>query len=152
MEKDYIYLSNEVSVELIDNKISKIYDGCEWYQINGNESSIEEFEEFNLIHLDLPLNERNLINEYIYLKNNEDEVMYNQKLDENKINFVSEEAKEIFYLSLENESLEKENQQLKEDISFCLKSIKQEMEMSTDSRIRQEMLSCYQILSKWSDK
>ena len=45
-----------------------------------------------------------------------------------------------------------ENQQLKEDISFCLKSIKQEMEMSTDSRTKQEMLSCYQILSKWSDK
>ena len=72
MKKEYINLNNEVSVELIDNKISKIYDGCEWYQINGNESSIEEFEEFNLIHLDLPLNERNLINEYIYLKNNED--------------------------------------------------------------------------------
>lgn len=70
--KEYLNLNNEVSVELIDNKISKIYDGCEWYQINGNESSIEEFEEFNLIHLDLPLNERNLINEYIYLKNNED--------------------------------------------------------------------------------
>lgn len=72
MKKDYIYLSDDVSVELIDNKISKIYDGCEWYQINGNESSIEEFEEFNLIDLDLPLNERNLINEYIYLKNNKD--------------------------------------------------------------------------------
>ena len=48
--------------------------------------------------------------------------------------------------------LAEENQKLKEDISFCLKSIKQEMEMSTDSRTRQEMLSCYQILSKWSDK
>lgn len=72
MKKEYINLSNEVSVKLIDNKISKIYDGCEWYQINGNESSIEEFEEFNLMHLDLPLNERNLINEYIYLKNKED--------------------------------------------------------------------------------
>ena len=45
-----------------------------------------------------------------------------------------------------------ENQQLKEDISFCLKSIKQEMEMSIDSRTKQEMLSCYQILSKRSDK
>ena len=43
-------------------------------------------------------------------------------------------------------------QKQKEDISFCLKSIKQEMEMSTDSRTKQEMLSCYQILSKWSDK
>ena len=50
------------------------------------------------------------------------------------------------------EELEQENKQLKEDISFCLKSIKQEMEMSTDSRTKQEMLSCYQILSKWSDK
>ena len=48
--------------------------------------------------------------------------------------------------------LSEENQQLKEDISFCLKSIKQEMEMSTDSRTKQEMLSCCQILSKWSDK
>lgn len=45
-----------------------------------------------------------------------------------------------------------ENKKLKEDISFCLKSIKQEMEMSIDSRTKQEMLSCYQILSKWSDK
>ena len=48
--------------------------------------------------------------------------------------------------------LTEENKQLKEDISFCLKSIKQEMEMSTDSRTKQEMLSCYQILSKWSGK
>ena len=45
-----------------------------------------------------------------------------------------------------------ENQQLKEDILFCLKSIKQEMEISTDSRTRQEMLSCYQILNEWSNK
>ena len=47
---------------------------------------------------------------------------------------------------------QRETQQLKEDILFCLKSIKQEMEMSIDSRTKQEMLSCYQILSKWSDK
>lgn len=33
-----------------------------------------------------------------------------------------------------------ENQKLKEDILFCLKSIEQ------------EMLSCYQILNEWSDK
>lgn len=61
-----------------------------------------------------------------------------------------------FYDRDELEDLTKEyyleNQQLKEDISFCLESIKQEMEMSTDSRTKQEMLSCYQILSKWSDK
>ena len=48
--------------------------------------------------------------------------------------------------------LQEENKKLKEDISFCLKSIKQEMEMSTDSRTKQEMLSCYQILNEWSDK
>ena len=48
--------------------------------------------------------------------------------------------------------LTEENKKLKEDISFCLKSIKQKMEMSTDSRTKQEMLSCYQILSEWSDK
>ena len=52
----------------------------------------------------------------------------------------------------EIEQLKNENQQLKEDILFCLKSIKQEMGMSIDSRTKQEMLSCYQILSKWSDK
>lgn len=61
MKKEYINLSNEVSVELIDNKISKIYDGCEWYQINGNESSIEEFEEFNYATLELNDSERKII-------------------------------------------------------------------------------------------
>lgn len=50
------------------------------------------------------------------------------------------------------QELEQENEQLKEDILFCLKSIKQEMETSIDSRTKQEMLSCYQILNKWSDK
>lgn len=48
------------------------------------------------------------------------------------------------------DSLEKENKELKADISFCLKSIKQEMEMSTDSRTRQEMKSCYEILERWN--
>lgn len=61
MKKEYINLSNEVSVELIDNKICKIYDGCEWYQINGNESSIEEFEEFNYTTLELNDSERKII-------------------------------------------------------------------------------------------
>lgn len=59
---------------------------------------------------------------------------------------------ENFVLKRDYKKLEIENQKLKEDILFCLKSIKQEMEMSTDSRTKQEMLSCYQILSKWSDK
>ena len=44
----------------------------------------------------------------------------------------------------------KENNELKEDILFCLHSIKQEMEMSTDSRTRNEMTSCYEILKRWS--
>lgn len=48
--------------------------------------------------------------------------------------------------------LEKENKELKEDISFCLHSIKQEMEMSTDSRTRNEMTSCYEILKRWKDE
>lgn len=48
--------------------------------------------------------------------------------------------------------LQEENQKLKEDILFCLKSVKQEMEMSIDSRTKQEMLSCYQILNEWNDK
>ena len=60
---------------------------------------------------------------------------------------------EVFDNSLdEKEELEIENKKLKEDISFCLKSIEQEMKMSTDSRTKQEMLSCYQILSEWSDE
>lgn len=46
------------------------------------------------------------------------------------------------------EVLEQENKELKEDISFCLHSIKQEMEMSTDSRTRNEMTSCYEILKR----
>ena len=45
-----------------------------------------------------------------------------------------------------NEQLQQENQQLKEDINFCLHSIKQEMEMSIDSRTRKEMKTCYEIL------
>lgn len=44
----------------------------------------------------------------------------------------------------------KENKELKEDISFCLHSIKQEKEMSTDSRTRNEMTSCYEILKRWN--
>ena len=41
----------------------------------------------------------------------------------------------------------KENQKLKEDINFCLHSIKQEMDMSKDERTRKEMSTCYDILS-----
>lgn len=50
------------------------------------------------------------------------------------------------------DNLEQENQELKEDILFCLKSIKQEMEMSTDSRTRGEMKSCYEILKRWNNE
>ena len=77
---------------------------------------------------------------------------------ENDTKWTTEESMivELYdnYIELisEIDNLQQENQQLKEDILFCLKSIKQEMEMSTDSRTKQEMLSCYQILSKWSDK
>lgn len=54
-----------------------------------------------------------------------------------------------FYKDL-SEQLQQENKELKEDISFCLHSIKQEMEMSTDSRTRSEMTSCYEILKRWN--
>ena len=59
---------------------------------------------------------------------------------------IKEEKKQelIDYVS----NLQQENQELKEDISFCLHSIKQEMEMSTDSRTRSEMTSCYEILKR----
>ena len=46
----------------------------------------------------------------------------------------------------------RENKKIKEDISFCLKSIEQEMKMSTDSRTRKEMKTCFQILKKWGNK
>lgn len=65
MKKEYLNLSNEVSVELTDSKITKIFDGCEWYQINGNESSIEEFEKFNLTTLDLTDDERKIVDKLI---------------------------------------------------------------------------------------
>lgn len=45
-------------------------------------------------------------------------------------------------------NLEKELKKCEEDISFCLHSIVQEKNMSTDKRTRQEMLSCEQILSE----
>lgn len=45
--------------------------------------------------------------------------------------------------------LKQYNVKMREDISFCLRSIEQEMNLSTDSRTRQEMSSCYQILREW---
>ena len=45
-------------------------------------------------------------------------------------------------------NLEKELKKCEEDISFCLHSIVQEKNTSTDKRTRQEMLSCEQILSE----
>ena len=69
---------------------------------------------------------------------------------------VFQELKELQYLlKTENDyikELQQENKQLKEDISFCLHSIKQEMEMSTDSRTRKEMTTCYEILKRWKNE
>ena len=58
--------------------------------------------------------------------------------------------KELLTIIKDYEKLQQENKELKEDISFCLHSIKQEMEMSTDSRTTNEMTSCYEILKRWS--
>lgn len=38
-----------------------------------------------------------------------------------------------------------------EDINFCLKSVEQESEMSTDERTRKEMMTCNQILKETLD-
>lgn len=52
----------------------------------------------------------------------------------------------IMYIADDRYKYMKENQKLKEDINFCLHSIKQEMDMSKDERTRKEMSTCYYIL------
>ena len=63
---------------------------------------------------------------------------------------LKQENEKLHHYKTLYQSLKKQNDELKEDISFCLKSIKQEMEMSTDSRSRGEMKSCYEILERWN--
>lgn len=46
-------------------------------------------------------------------------------------------------------TLERQIEEMKEDIAFCLHSIEQEAEMSIDERTRSEMESCLKILSRW---
>lgn len=46
-------------------------------------------------------------------------------------------------------TLERQIEEMKEDIAFCLVAIDQEAEMSTDERTRSEMESCSKILSRW---
>ena len=67
-----------------------------------------------------------------------EDVIQDMMLD---INSIKEKDKEI-------ERLNNIIDELKEDIEFCLKSIKQEYEMSTDERTRIEMESCKQILEE----
>lgn len=66
---------------------------------------------------------------------------------------LGKNAQKLFYTIMkiidERDELQKENWALKEDIKFCLHSIKQEMELSKDSRTRSEMNDCYQILKGW---
>ena len=89
---------------------------------------------------------------------NEEELKIGMYTEDEIFNYMTEQEGGMLGRSMYDAIFDKihnlitENQQLKEDILFCLKSIKQEMEMSIDSRTKQEMLSCYQILSKWSDK
>ena len=63
---------------------------------------------------------------------------------------LKQENEKLHHYKTLYQSLKKQNDELKEDISFCLKSIKQEMEMSKDSRTRGEMQSCYEILERWN--
>lgn len=67
----------------------------------------------------------------------------------NRCDFLMEHS-EITYMLDYITKLQQENQRYKEDISFCLHSIKQEMEMSTDSRTRKEMTTCYEIFKRWN--
>ena len=46
-------------------------------------------------------------------------------------------------------TLERQIEEMKEDIAFCLVAIDQEAEMSTDERTRSEMESCLEILGRW---
>ena len=46
-------------------------------------------------------------------------------------------------------TLERQIEEMKEDIAFCFVAIEQEAEMSTDERTRSEMESCLKILSRW---
>lgn len=46
-------------------------------------------------------------------------------------------------------TLERQIEEMKEDIAFCLVAIEQEAEMSTDERTRSEMETCSRILSRW---
>lgn len=66
---------------------------------------------------------------------------------------LGKNAQKLFYTIMkvidERDELQKENWVLKEDIKFCLHSIKQEMELSKDSRTRSEMKDCYEILKGW---
>ena len=61
---------------------------------------------------------------------------------------LKKQLEEYKLITIDYQELEARNQELKEDISFCLHSIKQEMEMSTDSRTRKEMTTCYEILKE----
>ena len=72
-----------------------------------------------------------------------------KELDELKEERVEYIISNVAY-KYEIECLKKENKQLKEDIQFCLVSIKQEMEMSTDERTRKEMTTCYEILKRYA--
>lgn len=77
--------------------------------------------------------------------NNYMEDLY-QAMQIGDIVFEPEHSSELYNLI---NKLLKKNEEMKEDILFCLRSIKQEMEMSTDSRTRSEMESCYEIFKKY---
>lgn len=70
----------------------------------------------------------------------------NTQLKENNVSM----QEEMYKYWKKAYKLQQENSQLKEDIKFCLHSIKQEMKMSTDSRTRKEMKTCYDILERWN--
>lgn len=50
------------------------------------------------------------------------------------------------------EKIKAENELMREDIEFCLRSIDQERKMSKDEKIRSELTSCYNILKRWKNE
>ena len=114
-----------------------------------------EIKEMNLS--EMLFNRDELLLDYITNLQQENEMM-RKLIDEG----VENSYKKLKYLQQENEELKEANKILEEnwkhymmicgkaseDIKFCLHSIKQEYEMSTDERTRNEMESCVQIFNK----
>ena len=69
-------------------------------------------------------------------------------MNKKEIKVIDELTKINIELKQKNKKQKEVLDKIKEDIEFVLVSIKQEKEMSTDSRTKQEMKTVYNILNK----